>query len=65
MISSCCIAWKSLVASVKTFILLCCPAGHVAIDSSGMLIAASGPRVEAVGDTFVVQMDREYPLGRS
>jgi hypothetical protein len=43
------------------------PHGHVAIDSSGMLMDASGDRVAAVGDTFVVHMDREalndYPLG--
>ena len=43
------------------------PAGHVAIDSSGMLMSASGAPVAAVGDTFVVHMDREalndYPLG--
>jgi hypothetical protein len=43
------------------------PAGHVAIDASGMLMAASGERATAVGDTFVVHMDREalndYPLG--
>jgi hypothetical protein len=43
------------------------PHGHVAIDSSGMLMDASGERVDRVGDTFVVHMDREalndYPLG--
>ncbi len=43
------------------------PAGHVAIDASGMLMAASGDRATAVGDTFVVHMDREalndYPMG--
>src|SRR5438445_6913642 len=43
------------------------PHGHVAIDSSGMLMAATGDKVTAVGDTFVVHMDREalndYPLG--
>jgi hypothetical protein len=43
------------------------PQGHVAIDSSGMLMAASGEPVTGVGDTFVVHMDREalndYPLG--
>lgn len=43
------------------------PAGHVAIDSSGMLMSAEGERVKAVGDTFVVHMDREalndFPLG--
>ncbi|MGH9100402.1 MAG: polyketide cyclase [Acidimicrobiales bacterium] len=35
------------------------PMGHVAIDSSGMLMAATGDRVTAVGDSFVVHMDRE------
>src|SRR6266849_6210150 len=44
------------------------PHGHVAIDSSGMLMDADGDPVRAVGDTFVVHMDREalndYPLGR-
>ena len=39
------------------------PAGHVEIDGSGMLLLArhAGP-LTAVGDTFVVDMDRE-PLG--
>jgi len=50
------------------FEVLCDPRGHVAIDSSGMLMSASGDPVTAVGDTFVVHMDREalndYPLGR-
>ena len=49
------------------FELLTDPAGHVVIDSSGMLMAASGDRVGAVGDTLVVHMDREalndHPLG--
>jgi len=44
------------------------PQGHVAIDSSGMLQSADGEPVSAVGDSFVVHMDREalndYPLGR-
>lgn len=44
------------------------PQGHVAIDSSGMLQSADGDLVSAVGDSFVVHMDREslndYPLGR-
>jgi GrpB protein/Polyketide cyclase / dehydrase and lipid transport len=43
------------------------PKGHVAIDSSGMLMSATGDPAGAVGDTFVVHMDREalndYPLG--
>lgn len=50
------------------FRLLCDPQGHVDIDSSGMLLGATGEPVGAVGDTFVVHMDREalndYPLGR-
>jgi hypothetical protein len=49
------------------FGVLCDPQGHVAIDSSGMLMDATGDPVRAVGDTFVVHMDREalndYPLG--
>ena len=44
------------------------PKGHVAIDSSGMLMAATGDPVTAVGDEFVVHMDRESlgdrPMGR-
>jgi len=40
----------------------------VAIDSSGMLQSADGEPVHAVGDEFVVHMDREslndYPLGK-
>jgi hypothetical protein len=50
------------------FSVLCDPQGHVAIDSSGMLQSAEGDPVAAVGDTFVVHMDREalndYPLGQ-
>jgi hypothetical protein len=49
------------------FRLLCDPKGHVAVDSSGMLQSATGDPVGAVGDTFVVHMDREalndYPMG--
>jgi hypothetical protein len=49
------------------FGLLCDPLGHVGIDSSGMLMAATGEPVTAVGDSFVVHMDREalndYPMG--
>ena len=41
------------------FALLCDPDGHVAIDSSGMLQAATGSPLSAVGDTFVAHMDRE------
>ncbi len=54
--------------SATIFRLLCDPQGHVAIDSSGMLLDATGEPVTAVGDTFVVHMDREalndFPMGR-
>ena len=50
------------------FAVLCDPQGQVTIDSSGMLMDATGDPVKAVGDSFVVHMDREalndYPLGR-
>jgi len=39
------------------------PAGHVSIDGSGMLVAPEGATpFAAVGDSFVMHMDRE-PLG--
>jgi len=41
------------------FAILCDPQGHVAIDSSGMLQDAEGEPVRAVGDSFVVHMDRQ------
>jgi len=51
----------------EVFAVLSDPQGHVAIDSAGMLMSAEGDRVTAVGDTFVVHMDREalndFPLG--
>ena len=51
----------------ETFAVLTDPRGHVAIDSSGMLMAVTGGSVAKVGDTFVVHMNREalndYPLG--
>jgi len=50
------------------FAVLADPQGHVAIDSSGMLLDATGGPVTAAGDEFVVHMDREalndYPLGK-
>ena len=43
------------------------PKGHVAIDSSGMLMGATGEPATKVGDTFVIHMDRQalndYRLG--
>ena len=45
------------------------PRGHVAIDASGMLQSApAAKRVEKVGDSFLIKMDREalgdFPLGK-
>jgi hypothetical protein len=59
---------RAIAASpADIFKVLTDPQGHVDIDSSGMLMAASGDRVTAAGDTFLVHMDREalndYPLG--
>jgi len=59
---------RTIAADPATvFRLLCDPHGHVAIDSSGMLMDATGEPVAAVGDSFVVHMDREalndYPMG--
>jgi hypothetical protein len=43
------------------------PEGHVVIDASGMLMSSTGEPAKAVGDTFVIHMDREalndYPMG--
>jgi uncharacterized protein YndB with AHSA1/START domain len=43
------------------------PHGHVTIDATGMLMDATGEPARAVGDTFVVHMDREalndFPMG--
>jgi len=50
------------------FAVLCDPQGHVAIDATGMLQDAEGDPARAVGDSFVVYMDREslndFPLGK-
>jgi len=50
------------------FDVLCDPQGHVAIDATGMLQDADGDAVTAIGDTFVVHMDREalndFPMGK-
>jgi len=59
---------RAIAASAgEIFAVLCDPQGHVAIDSSGMLQAATGEPVRAAGDSFVVHMDREelndYPMG--
>jgi uncharacterized protein YndB with AHSA1/START domain len=38
------------------------PQGHVDIDGSGMLVATDAPPTQAVGDSFIMNMDRD-PLG--
>ncbi len=52
----------------RIFAVLRDPQGHVAIDSSGMLMDATGDPVSKVADEFVVHMDRDalndYPMGR-
>ena len=45
------------------FAVLHDPQGHVAIDASGMLQDADGAPAQAVGDSFVVHMDREAHRG--
>lgn len=60
---------RTIAADPATiFRTLCDPKGHVAIDSSGMLQSCTGDPVSAVGDSFVVHMDREalndFPMGR-
>jgi hypothetical protein len=54
-------------APAAVFAVLRDPRGHVAIDSSGMLMEATGEPVSAVGESFAVHMDREalndLPLG--
>ncbi|MFD4615686.1 SRPBCC family protein [Streptomyces bauhiniae] len=60
---------RHMAASPSTiFDVLRSPQGHVAIDSSGMLQSAEGDPVSAVGDQFLVHMDREalgdLPMGR-
>ena len=65
------IAASRTVAATPTevFLIVTDPAMHVEIDGSGMLEAAPGSRrVEAPGDTFVMDMDREslgdQPMGK-
>ena len=55
-------------APADIFRIVSDPHGHVAIDASGMLQDATGAPAQAVGDTFVIHMDREalndYPMGK-
>lgn len=63
-------AQRTIPASrAAIFKLISDPAGHAAIDGSGMLMSApDGKPVTAVGDWFVMDMDREalgdYPMGK-
>lgn len=51
---------RAIAADPMTiFDVLRSPAGHVAIDASGMLMSAEGESAQAVGDRFVVHMDRD------
>jgi hypothetical protein len=60
---------RPIPASPSTiFDIVRSPAGHVAIDASGMLQDFTGEPAEKVGDTFVIHMDREslndIPMGK-
>lgn len=50
------------------FAVVSSPKGQVAIDASGMLQSFTGEPATAVGDTFVIHMDREalgdFPMGK-
>jgi hypothetical protein len=54
---------RILASASRIFTVIADPRGHVAVDGSGMLVAAPDARmITAVGDTFLIDMDRE-PLG--
>jgi hypothetical protein len=60
---------RTITASpAEIFAIVSSPQGHVDIDSSGMLQSSDGEPAQAVGDTFVIHMDREslndFPLGK-
>jgi hypothetical protein len=51
---------RTIPADASTiFRVISSPEGHVAIDSTGMLQSCDGEPAKAVGDTFVIHMDRE------
>ncbi|MFW0795045.1 SRPBCC family protein [Gordonia sp. CPCC 205515] len=62
------VARQIAASPAAVFDILTRPEGHVQIDSSGMLQSSDGDPVRAVGDTFVVHMDREslndLPMGK-
>ena len=55
-------------SAADVFRIVSDPAGHVAIDSTGMLQSYTGSPATKVGDEFVIHMDREslndFPLGK-
>ena len=55
-------------AAADIFKIVSDPAGHVAIDATGMLQSFTGEPATKVGDEFVIHMDREslndFPLGK-
>ena len=55
---------REIPASAEViFSMITLPAGHVAMDGSGSLVSApSNHQLTAVGDTFLMDMDRE-PIG--
>jgi hypothetical protein len=60
---------RTIPADAATiFAVVTSPAGHVAIDASGMLQSYTGEPATAEGDTFVIHMDREalgdMPMGK-
>ena len=60
---------RTIPADAETiFRVVSSPQGHVAIDATGMLQSGEGEPAKAVGDTFVIHMDREslndFPLGK-
>ena len=60
---------RTIPADAATiFAVVSSPQGHVAIDASGMLQSFTGEPARAVGDTFVIHMDREalgdLPMGK-
>ena len=56
------------VDAATIFSIVSSPSGHVAIDASGMLQGFTGEPATAVGDEFVIHMDREalgdLPMGK-
>jgi hypothetical protein len=52
----------------EIFAVVTSPTGHVTIDATGMLQGSTGEAATAVGDTFVIHMDREslgdLPMGK-